>query len=360
MKISLSLLAILLLGLLLTAMYAPASSEGQATKSSAESRRPELAYYEAINKIGPPEDPQLLFLLMSQYSNSNKQAEGVEFLAARLNEFGPRLTAPQKALYLSAIALLRAQNASNVSLLHRVGYVKEAIATLDQAKQLSGGKIFVVNWISGIVRSQLPGFFRQKNAAQQDLSWCIENSEKAPHSGWMREIYYHIGKLADDSGDQTRAQSFLRRSGYTGFDRPITLLTPFTEQAATGHTFAPRQITEVIPHKVYLLSGYEFTEYYFVLSDDGRELVAIDAGTRPDAAKAAYEVLHAYAPGLPELTTVFVTHAHWDHWWPQILSFAKSAHPLLRPQQLSGGADARAQWPWHPRQAILWRTLQLC
>src|SRR5256884_6467430 len=29
--------------------------------------------------------------------------------------------------------------------------------------------------------------------------------------------------------------------------------------------------------------------------------------------KAAYEALQAYAPGLPELTTVFITHSHWDH-----------------------------------------------
>jgi glyoxylase-like metal-dependent hydrolase (beta-lactamase superfamily II) len=61
------------------------------------------------------------------------------------------------------------------------------------------------------------------------------------------------------------------------------------------------------------LSGYEFTEYYFVVSDDGRESIGIDAGTRPDAAQAAYEALRAYAPRVPELTAVLVTHAHWDH-----------------------------------------------
>jgi glyoxylase-like metal-dependent hydrolase (beta-lactamase superfamily II) len=82
---------------------------------------------------------------------------------------------------------------------------------------------------------------------------------------------------------------------------------------ATGHTFSPKRITEIVPGKVYALSGYEFTEYYFVVSDDGRELIGIDAGTRSDSAKAAYEALRAYAPRLPELTAVLVTHAHWDH-----------------------------------------------
>jgi glyoxylase-like metal-dependent hydrolase (beta-lactamase superfamily II) len=50
-----------------------------------------------------------------------------------------------------------------------------------------------------------------------------------------------------------------------------------------------------------------------VVSDDGRELIGIDAGTRPDAAQTAYEALRAYAPRVPELTAVLVTHAHWDH-----------------------------------------------
>src|SRR5260370_42632363 len=39
----------------------------------------------------------------------------------------------------------------------------------------------------------------------------------------------------------------------------------------------------------------------------------MDAGTRLGPAKAAFEALRAYARGLPELTTVFITHAHWDH-----------------------------------------------
>jgi glyoxylase-like metal-dependent hydrolase (beta-lactamase superfamily II) len=68
-----------------------------------------------------------------------------------------------------------------------------------------------------------------------------------------------------------------------------------------------------VPGRVYSLSGFEFTEYYFVVSDDGRELIGIDDGTRPDYAKAAYEALRAYAPGLPKLTTVFISHAHRDH-----------------------------------------------
>jgi len=304
--------ALLVFGVLLASL-SRALGARQSNHAEASSHRSELEYLKAVNSVAPPRDPQLLFLLMAQYSNANLQGEGAEFFSARLNEFGPRLTDLQKGLYLSAIGLLRAQHASSVSLLHRIGYVKDTIAILDQAKHLSGGQVFVVNWIAGIVHTELPSFFHQRKAAEAELAWCVENADKAPHAGWLREVYYHLGKLALADGEQAKAQDYLRESGYKSFDRPITLITPFSEDVASGHAFAPRHIAEIVPGRIYALSGFEFTEYYFVVSDDGRQLIGIDAGTRADSAKVAYEALRAYAPSLPELTTVFITHSHWDH-----------------------------------------------
>jgi glyoxylase-like metal-dependent hydrolase (beta-lactamase superfamily II) len=310
MRGAIYLLAVLLVfGVSLATLRATFARPDARNRSDAGSRRPELEYLKAVNSVAPARDPQLLFLLMAEYSTSNRQGEGAEFFSARLKEFGPRLTDIQKALYLSAIGLLRAQHASSVSLLYRIGYVKDTIAILDQAKQLSGGQVFVVNWIAGVVHTKLPGIFHQKKAAQGELAWCVENADKAPHAGWLREIYYHLGKLALADGDQAKAQDYLRRSGYKSFDRPINLITPFSEDVASGHAFSPRRIAEIVPGRVYALSGFEF----FVVSDDRRELIGIDAGTRPDSAKTAYEALRVYAPNLPELTTIFVTHSHWDH-----------------------------------------------
>jgi glyoxylase-like metal-dependent hydrolase (beta-lactamase superfamily II) len=273
----------------------------------------DLEYLKSVNSVAPLKDPELLFVLMTEFANSNLQEEGAEFFNARLNQFEPQLTPVQKSLYLSIIGLLRAQHASQVPLLKRYGYVKETIAILDEAKQLSGGNVFVVNWVAGVVRTELPGFFRQRKTAEAELAWCVEHADKAPHPAWLREVYYHLAKLARNDGDNTKAQDYLRRSGYSDFDHPITLATPFSEDKVAGHAFAPRRIAEIVAHRVYALSGFEFTEYYFVVSKDGHELIAIDAGTRPDFAKGAYEALQAHAPGLPPLTTVFVTHAHWDH-----------------------------------------------
>src|ERR1041385_7063480 len=114
---------LLLAGVLLAVAAAPGDQDRPGVSSSSE--RPDLRYLEAVNKTAPPKDPQLLFLLMAQYSNANRQAEGEEFFRARLAEFGPQLSDAQKALYLSAIGLLRAQHAHEVSLLSRIGYVKE-------------------------------------------------------------------------------------------------------------------------------------------------------------------------------------------------------------------------------------------
>jgi len=282
-------------------------------RSAAKSHNPDLEYLKAVNSVAPPKDPELMFILMTQFANSNLQGEGAEFFSARLREFEPKLTPIQKSLYLGIIGLLRAQHASAVPLLRRYRYVKDTIATLDQAKQLSGGQVFVVNWIAGVVRSELPGYFRQRKAAQDELTWCVEHADKPPHPAWLREVYFHLGKLALNDGETAKAQEYLRRSGYTDFDHPITLATPFSEDKASGHAFVPRRITEIVAGRVYALSGFEFTEYYFFVSKDRQQLIGIDAGTRPDFAKGAYEALKAYAPGLPPLTTVFITHAHWDH-----------------------------------------------
>src|SRR6266849_5365394 len=179
MRTSIYLLAALrVFGVFLAYLRGTPAGSDPGNYGKAGSVRPELEYLKAVNSVAPPRDPQLLFLLMAQYSNAHLQSEGAEFFSARLKEFGPRLTDVQKALYLSAIGLLRAQHAASVSLLHRVGYVKETIAILEQAKQLSAGKIFVVNWIAGIVHTELPGVFHQRKAAEAELAWCVENGDK--------------------------------------------------------------------------------------------------------------------------------------------------------------------------------------
>src|ERR1700733_10062216 len=107
MRIFIYLSAALLVGIFAASRRGATVAEGSGTSSLSGSGRPELEYLKAVNSVAPPRDPQLLFLLMAEYANANLQGEGAEFFSARLNEFGPRLTDIQKALYLSAIGLFR-------------------------------------------------------------------------------------------------------------------------------------------------------------------------------------------------------------------------------------------------------------
>src|SRR5216684_3046704 len=135
MRIAICLLAALLVvGVSMAKLRGTPARPGSGNHGEAGPARPELEYLKAVNSVAPPRDPQLLFLLMAQYSNANLQGEGADFFAARLKEFEPRLTNVQKALYLSAIGLLRAQHASSVPFLHRIGDVKETIAILERSK----------------------------------------------------------------------------------------------------------------------------------------------------------------------------------------------------------------------------------
>ena len=184
MNVSRSVRIALLLGLLLVTLAAILLIKtGRAEAHSASTSLSDLEYLKAINSVGPPQDPQLLFLLMTQYANANRQGEGAEFFSARLKEFEPKLTPVQKSLHLGIIGLLRAQHAASLPVLRRYSYVKEMVAIREQAKQLSGGKAFVVNWIAGIVHTEIPGFFGQRKAAREELTWCVDNIDKAPNTG---------------------------------------------------------------------------------------------------------------------------------------------------------------------------------
>lgn len=281
--------------------------------SAADAQRPELAYLKQVNSWRPPSDPQLVFLLMAQFANAGRYAEGIDYFDRALKRFEPQLDDVQKALYLTAIGSLRAGHANDVFVLSRPGWVRETLRVLDEAKRLTHGEVFVMRWMSGVVRAQLPGIFREREAAIEDLQWCETHADKLPHAGWLREVYYHLAALHRERGDEAAAQRYQALSGLAPGSKPVVFTTALAEDAAAGHSFSPRSIRELVPGTVYLLSGFEFTEYYFVVSADRRELIAIDAGTRPDSARAALEALRARVPSLPPLTTVLVTHAHWDH-----------------------------------------------
>jgi hypothetical protein len=119
-------------------------------------QRPELEYFKAVNRAGPPRDPEDLLLLMGQYASANMHREGIEFFSTLLKDFAPRLSDREKSVYLAAIGLLRAGHADEVFLLKRIGWVNETIDILERAKRLSNDQVFVVRWMSGSSTRSFP------------------------------------------------------------------------------------------------------------------------------------------------------------------------------------------------------------
>jgi glyoxylase-like metal-dependent hydrolase (beta-lactamase superfamily II) len=300
--------------LLVAFLLSVSSASAVSAEATPQTYRPELEYLKVVNSAGPATDPQLIFLLMGQYLNANRLQEGIEFFASFLARYEAKLSPVEKSLYLTALGLLRAAHADDVFLLKRIAWVNETIAILEEARRLSNNEVFIVRWGTGLAYAQLPARFDKAQTALDDLEWCLRNSDKAPLPGFMREVNYWLAKLHKSVlRDDVKANEFLKRSGYASLERDYSLTTSLAVNSSTGASFFSRRITEVVPGKVFALSGFDFTEFYFVVSSDRQQLIGIDAGTHPDAAQAAHEALTARFPGLPKLTTVFFTHAHWDH-----------------------------------------------
>lgn len=271
----------------------------------------ELAYLRAIHEKSTVGDDALTLLLMSEFISSHRTGEGIDFFEHLLKDTNS--SSVQRPFYMACLGALRATHADQVSLLSRIKWVNDSIALLHAANDQSGGQNIVVRWIRGTVLAQLPSLFDQTEQVLEDLIWVLENASELPEPGMLREVYFQLANVHRTRNNMVEANTFLMKSGYEDFDRPIAISSTFAVTAETGHTFHPQTMKEIVPEKIFALSGYEFTEYYFVVTEDRKELVSIDAGTRPKAARLAYESLMARHPNLPPLTTVLITHAHWDH-----------------------------------------------
>lgn len=274
----------------------------------------EIAFYEAVFAERPIEDPRLPFLLANGYIVTSQHETGIAFLESVLDRFGGELSDEARSTHLAALALLRATYAEEVFLLARIGWVNETFAILEQADQLAGGQNPLVHWAAGIIYTQVPGFFGKAAEAEQHLHWLVERPETEPLPGFYREAYRHLAQLAERRGDAEQSDRFQRLSGY-GANSPDTLFTGwFATSSELGLRMSPTPwIEEIVEDQVFAVRGHGFSDIHFIVSEDRSALIAIDAGTQPFSFAAALEHLNRDYPGLPELSAVLITHAHWDH-----------------------------------------------
>ncbi|MBW4707471.1 MBL fold metallo-hydrolase [Roseobacter sp. YSTF-M11] len=290
----------------------------------------EISFLETVLSYGPSDDARPVFLLANAYIIASQQNHGIAFFDRQLVQFGARMSDITRSSYLAAQSLLRATYADRVPLLKRISWVNATFRTLETAETLSGGKNPLVKWSAGLIYAQVPGIFGKREAAIDALNWLVDHPETEPTPGFFREAYRYLAELLTEDGDAQLVQMLRQKSGYHGQPPAVPFTGWFASSSDSGLLFAPTPwIEEVVPDRVFAIRGFGFSDFHFVVSANGANLISIDAGTQPFSAEAALAFLAEHRPDLPPLTHVLVTHAHWDHIGGQSHFRSLSPQPLF-------------------------------
>ncbi|MEY1554350.1 MBL fold metallo-hydrolase [Yoonia sp. R2331] len=269
-----------------------------------------LQQFEIVLSYGKVTDPRVILQAMNFYLVSEQQKFGIELFTEILAQYAGTMEPQTLAIYESALGVLRATYADHVPLMRRISWVKASFDLIEGALKRTAHEHPVPHWAAGMVYAQVPGFFFKKSDAIKHLTWLAERPETEPTFGFYREVYRQLAALTNDP---KAGKEWLRLSGY-GVQQPQAPLIGWFTTGPEGTTMSPRPVLdEVVEGRIFALYGFGFSDVFFVLSDDGKELIAVDAGTQPHSLKAAHDLLLAAHPNLPNITTALITHAHWDH-----------------------------------------------
>ncbi len=247
----------------------------------------------------PKAEVQTVMALAGRFIAARRDAEALDY-------FRERATAePNRGLFLALEGLFQARRAGEVSLFRRVAWVNDAIAKLDRAVALDPG---LPRYLRGVVLATLPARFGKAPTAVEDLRWVLDNKERFP-VGLRRGAYAGLASAYTTLGREVEAREVLARAGLSRVDptRPV-LTIDGSVTARDGFRFRPPRIIEPAPG-VRVAQGFDFGDIAFVSTNDG--IVAIDAGTTEDNARAALATLRRVTTA--PITHVILTHAHWDH-----------------------------------------------
>lgn len=272
----------------------------------------ELSYLKALHERGEDVHPTTTPLLMSLFINAHREAEGIQFFA----QIRPRFDGASATIIKTAEAVLRASQANEIFLLKRKAWVEQTVRMFNETRDAEPDNL-LNRWMIGTTLAQLPRFIGQFDEAQRDLEWVLDRLDQIPRDGLLpgaqREVYFQLARLHNEADEPEKARQMLARSGYTSFEPTLTVRSQFAADLDKGLTMSIQKIVELVPAKVYAARGFEMMDFHFVVSANGKELISIDAGTRTESAKRAHQALMAKHPELPKLSTVLITHAHWDH-----------------------------------------------
>jgi glyoxylase-like metal-dependent hydrolase (beta-lactamase superfamily II) len=245
----------------------------------------------------PNSEAAVAIIAAQQFIAARHERDGYEYFQRLARE------QPHRPVFVSLEGLLQARTAAEIPLLRRVAWVEEAIRKLDQGAQAEpiAGRL-----IRGLVFADLPERFGKARQAVADLEASLANRDAFPveiDRGTLRALARAFRTL----GDEARSREMLRRSGYDSFEGPA-VLGNISVGPDEGFRFtAPRLVREA--DGVYVAEGFDFGNIAFIVNEAG--VVAIDAGTTKESARAAMKALRQVTSA--PVRYVILTHAHWDH-----------------------------------------------
>src|SRR5262247_3643570 len=256
---------------------------------------------EALKEVvrWPNADVPVVMTLTGRLMAGRRDAEGLVYFRERA------AAEPGRGLFVALEGVFQARQAGNVSLFRRVAWVNEAVAKLDRGVALEPG---LPRYLRGIVLAGLPERFGKAQTAVADLTWVLDNKERFP-VGLRRGVYYGLAQAYTTLGREPPAKGALARSGASRLDptQPV-FIADFSLSARDGFRFRPPRLIELAPG-VHVAQGFDFGDISFISTDEG--IVAIDAGTTEETARAALQALRRVTSR--PITHVILTHAHWDH-----------------------------------------------
>jgi glyoxylase-like metal-dependent hydrolase (beta-lactamase superfamily II) len=247
----------------------------------------------------PRADVAAVMTLAGRLMAGRRDAEGFAYFSERA------ASEPGRGLFLALQGVFQARQADSVSLFRRVAWVNDAVAKLDRAVVLDPG---LPRYLRGVVLAGLPERFGKAQTAVEDLTWVLDNKARFP-IGLRRGVYYGLAQAYSTLGRETQARDSLARSGASRLDaaQPV-FIADFSVSARDGFRFRSPRLVELAPG-VHVAQGFDFADISFVSTDEG--VVAIDAGTTEETARAALQALRRVTSR--PITHVILTHAHWDH-----------------------------------------------
>ena len=247
----------------------------------------------------PRADVAAVMTLGGRLMAGRRDAEGFAYFSERA------ASEPGRGLFLALQGVFQARQADSVSLFWRVAWVNDAVAKLDRAVVLDPG---LPRYLRGVVLAGLPERFGKAQTAVEDLTWVLDNKARFP-IGLRRGVYYGLAQAYSTLGREAQARDSLARSGASRLDaaQPV-FIADFSVSARDGFRFRSPRLVELAPG-VHVAQGFDFADISFVSTDEG--VVAIDAGTTEETARAALQALRRVTSR--PITHVILTHAHWDH-----------------------------------------------